>query len=244
VLTTELVVEVVDEEFPHAHINKRVVRIVTSVVCFFASCVYATPAGPYLKVLVLEYLYYIVGFVNVIGELLVVFQLYGLKRVMIDCDLMLDRTPWRALQILWTSVVPMILTILLLLGLLFRQSPTFRGQQYTVPAKITAASLALVALTFVPSYAYSILASNSFNVAVVKAHATRWRPADPQYAREYKRRLVAHGLIVRRHRVETGKSTEGAAVPGAAVTTGATGTFVVHTATAASNNHGADVIAK
>ncbi|XP_075729032.1 uncharacterized protein LOC142771442 [Rhipicephalus microplus] len=158
---------------------------------------------------------------------------------------MLDRTPGRFLQILWTSVIPMILTILLLRGLLFRPSPTFRGQEYTVPATITAASLALAALTFVPSYAYSILASNSFNVVAVKAHATRWRPADPQFAREYKRRLVAHGLIIRRHRKECGESPNGAAVPGATVNTvGATGTFVVHTATATSNDRGADGIAK
>ncbi|XP_072140379.1 uncharacterized protein [Dermacentor andersoni] len=109
-LTTELVVEVVDEEFPHAHVNNRTVRVVTSVICFFASCVYTTPAGPYIKVLVLEYLYYVVGFANIIGELLVVFQLYGLERVMIDCDLMLERTPWRVLQVLWTSVIPMVLT--------------------------------------------------------------------------------------------------------------------------------------
>nr|XP_050031728.2 sodium-dependent nutrient amino acid transporter 1-like [Dermacentor andersoni] len=109
-LTTELVLEVVDEEFPHAHVNNRTVRVVTSVICFFASCVYTTPAGPYIKVLVLEYLYYVVGFANIIGELLVVFQLYGLERVMIDCDLMLERTPWRVLQVLWTSVIPMVLT--------------------------------------------------------------------------------------------------------------------------------------
>ncbi|KAH6921903.1 hypothetical protein HPB50_006416 [Hyalomma asiaticum] len=244
ILTTELVVEVLDEEFPHAHIDKHVVRIVTSVICFFASCVYATPAGPYIKVLILEYLYYVIGFANIIGELLVVFQLYGLERVMIDCDLMLEKTPCRSLQVLWTSVIPLILTIFLLLGLLFRQSPTFREHEYTVPAKIVVASLALVALTFVPSYAYSILASNSFNLEVVKSHATRWRPADPQFAREYKSRLVAHGLIVRQHRIETGKSIDGAGLPEVTANTGATGTFIVHTATAASDNPGVDGIAK
>lgn len=68
------------------------------------------------------------------------------------------------------------LQIFLLLGLLFRQSPTFREHEYTVPAKIVVASLALVALTFVPSYAYSILASNSFVSTMVfeTAHVTRF----------------------------------------------------------------------
>ncbi|XP_077497834.1 sodium- and chloride-dependent neutral and basic amino acid transporter B(0+)-like [Amblyomma americanum] len=76
-LTTELVVEVVGEEFPHSHVNKRTDHGVTSAVCLLASCVYATLAGPYIEVLVTEYLYHVVGFANIIGELLVVLQLYG-----------------------------------------------------------------------------------------------------------------------------------------------------------------------
>ncbi|KAK8784829.1 hypothetical protein V5799_008807 [Amblyomma americanum] len=68
------------------------------------------PAGPYIEVLVTEYLYHVVGFANIIGELLVVFQLYGLERVVIDCGLMLEKTPGRILQVLWSSVTPMLLT--------------------------------------------------------------------------------------------------------------------------------------
>ncbi|KAH7975119.1 hypothetical protein HPB49_024002 [Dermacentor silvarum] len=158
---------------------------------------------------------------------------------------MLGRTPWRVLQVLWTSVIPMVLTIFLVLGLLFRPSPTFRDHEYTVSAKIIVASVALVALTFVPSYAYSILAANNFNVEVVKAHATRWRPADPQFAREYKSRLVIRGLIVKQHRVvEASKSAEGAVVAEGGVNTGPTGTFAVHTGTATTTNPGLEGVTK
>ncbi|XP_077497770.1 uncharacterized protein LOC144108398 [Amblyomma americanum] len=184
----------------------------------------------------MEYLYHVMGFANIIGELLVVFQLYGLERVVIDCGLMLEKTPGRILQVLWSSVTPMLLTICLLVGLLFRPSPTFRDYEYSTPARIIAEAVVFVGLTFVPSYAYTVLAANAFRkiktegnemsvpqkLEVVKAHASRWRPADPQFAREYKNRLVARGLIVRQHRHEAVKSTDG-------VTVGPTGTFVVHT---------------
>ncbi|XP_077497773.1 uncharacterized protein LOC144108401 [Amblyomma americanum] len=170
----------------------------------------------------MEYLYHVMGFANIIGELLVVFQLYGLERVVIDCGLMLEKTPGRILQVLWSSVTPMLLTICLLVGLLFRPSPTFRDYEYSTPARIIAEAVVFVGLTFVPSYAYTVLAANAFKLEVVKAHASRWRPADPQFAREYKNRLVARGLIVRQHRHEAVKTTDG-------VTVGPTGTFVVHT---------------
>ncbi|XP_065302570.1 sodium-dependent dopamine transporter-like isoform X2 [Dermacentor albipictus] len=245
VMASNVVEDVAFAQIPEALLSTRTSGAVLPVFFFFVVFTgLGSLAGPYIKVLILEYLYYVVGFTNIIGELLVVFQLYGLERVMIDCDLMLERTPWRVLQVLWTSVIPMVLTIFLVLGLLFRPSPTFRDQTYTVPAKIIVASVALVALTFVPSYAYSILASNNFNVEVVKAHATRWRPADPQFAREYKSRLVECGLIVKQHRVETSKSAEGAAVAEGAATTGATGTFVVHTDTTATNNPCLEGVAK
>ncbi|KAL3183927.1 hypothetical protein MRX96_006251 [Rhipicephalus microplus] len=180
VLTTELVVGSVGRRVSRMHTSTSAwFALPRRVICFFASCVYATPAGPYIKVLVLDYLYYIVGLVNIIGELLVVFQLYGLERVLIDCG-------------------------------------PHAGQDAGE----------------IPSNPLDIRHPNDTY-------------ADPQFAREYKRRLVAHGLIIRRHRKECGKSTDGAAVPGATVNNvGATGTFVVHTATATSNDRGADGIAK
>ncbi|XP_077497835.1 uncharacterized protein LOC144108488 [Amblyomma americanum] len=115
---------------------------------------------------------------------------------------MLEKTPGRILEVLWSSVTPMLLTICLLVGLLFQPSPTFRDYEYSMPARIIAEAVAFVGLTFVPSYAYTVLAANAFKLEVMKAHASRWRPADPQFAREYKNRLVARGLIVRQHRHE------------------------------------------
>lgn len=42
-LTTEIVKEVVIEEFPHAHINEKNVRVVVTIVCYVCSLVYVTP---------------------------------------------------------------------------------------------------------------------------------------------------------------------------------------------------------
>ncbi|XP_077544816.1 uncharacterized protein LOC144157991 [Haemaphysalis longicornis] len=139
---------------------------------------------------------------------------------------MLEIVPWRGLQILWTSIIPMLLTIFTVMGTLFRPSPTFRDYEYPPPAKIVAAAVAVAGLMFVPSYAYSILSANNFNLEVVKTHATRWRPADPKFAREYKKRLMSLGLLVRRHRQED-KPAGGAAASATSVVGAAAADIIV-----------------
>lgn len=42
-LTTEIVTEVILEEFPHAHINQKNLRVGVSVVCYVCSLIYLTP---------------------------------------------------------------------------------------------------------------------------------------------------------------------------------------------------------
>lgn len=66
----------------------------------------------------------------------------------------------------------------------------------------------------------------------VKTHATRWRPSDSQFAREYKSRLMSKGLLVRHHRKSAGKQDAPSSM---AV---GTGTFVVHTDVALRSTEG------
>ncbi|CAN7937212.1 unnamed protein product, partial [Ixodes hexagonus] len=161
-LTTEIVAEVIEGEFPQAQGNKKLTRTAVGVVCYMCSVVYMTPAGPYLKAIIIDYLYYIVGFVNVILELLVIFHFYGLERVTVDCGLMLDLIPGKFLIIMWTAAIPIVLTTMLVLGLLFRPSAKFRDYEYSALSRVITAAVALMGLTFIPSYAYAVLVANRF----------------------------------------------------------------------------------
>ncbi|XP_064486708.1 sodium-dependent nutrient amino acid transporter 1-like [Ornithodoros turicata] len=216
-LTTEIVIEVITEEYPHSYFDKRGIRATVTCVCYLGNLFFLTPAGPYLNLIVRSYLFYFVGSINIILEMIVIFQFYGLQRVLIDAEMMLDRQPGKVIQILWTAVVPLVLAITLVFSMLLRPSARFRDYEYPIAAKIIASALVVINLSFIPSYAYSILSANDYNVDKVRRHATRWRPADPAFAREYKSRLVSKGLFIRHHRRDS--KAEGKQ-PTAAMSTG------------------------
>ncbi|KAL1476777.1 hypothetical protein MTO96_036246 [Rhipicephalus appendiculatus] len=219
VIMQEVVMEVFVFDFP-AFAERTV--LAKAALCLFVyalSLPFCSGVGPYLvDLLDVNFKGTLYLLVN-LAEVLVVTRVYGLRRLIIDAQTLTNATPNIALRAVWSTVLPISLTVLVLSCLLYDPGPSNEGHVYPAWAKDLMLGLALAGFGFVPAYAIAAFVSNRWTKAGHKA--TEAKTAGPDHSEPHS----DGGTAPRKAKAKGNKGSEGKRrIESEAAVTGATET--------------------
>lgn len=190
IIVQEVVLEVLVVDFPAVAERTVMARGALCLLLCALSMPLCTGAGPYLADL-LDYnfkgsLYLILNLV----ELLVFTRVYGVRRLLLDAQMIMNGTPNLCLRVAWKTVLPISFVVLLLSGLFYTPRLSYNGYVYPSWAKDLVFGLALAGMGFIPAYAIAALVKSRWESSLCLMPSVRWGPnPDAHVECQYAERL-------------------------------------------------------
>ncbi|KAH6923273.1 hypothetical protein HPB50_026174 [Hyalomma asiaticum] len=120
--------------------------------------------------------------------------IYGVERLSLDIEFMLNSVPGSLVRFCWQFVCPIVLTLILMTQLFTYKPLTFGDYVYPPWAQATGVGLVLVPFIIGVSIAISHLLSCKLNLTKALRPAPTWGPKDPADRNAYREFLTKHGI--------------------------------------------------
>ncbi|XP_046583691.1 sodium- and chloride-dependent glycine transporter 2-like [Haliotis rubra] len=195
-LNVEAIVTALVDRFPGTLSRRR--RIVTAAVCvvsFLIGIVYCTQGGQYILQLVDWYIGAFYFYVFCTVECVSIVWVYGVNQISKDVEMMIGRHLPVYIKIMWAIVIPVLLSIVFILTLLWYQPPTYGKYSFPGYAGTIGWFIAAVALIPVPFYMITAVRKHlsahtlTESVKLALRPEDAWCPSDPLYKEGYRRNL-------------------------------------------------------
>ncbi|XP_064489415.1 sodium-dependent dopamine transporter-like isoform X2 [Ornithodoros turicata] len=127
-------------------------------------------------------------------ESVVILQIYGMRRLLIDCKMMANDCPSLLVRLCWTSIVP--LTTLVFLIVKIYVDTVEELATFPLWVRALCSWFDLVELSFIPVFAAVVLHHAHFNLRQVLAPLPTWGPDRWELQMMYRQLLAAEGMHV------------------------------------------------
>ncbi|XP_037554311.1 sodium- and chloride-dependent glycine transporter 2-like [Dermacentor silvarum] len=152
-----------------------------------------TRGGMYILNLLDTYIGGQMLFFIAVFESISVSLIYGVQRLSLDIEFMLDRVPGTAVRFCWQFVCPIVLTVILTTQLFTYSPMTFGTYVYPRWAQVVAVVLVLGPVIIGVAIAIHHLLSCGLDLTKALQPRSTWGPRDPDTRRDYEKFLALRG---------------------------------------------------